>query len=74
MKKSQPLKDHSNQLSEGLIRASVVFDEDAHKTLKMLGFMEGRSVSDIVREAVEQWLARNPKTATAQRERKRFEK
>jgi predicted transcriptional regulator len=62
MKKSSkaPIK---NDLSENMMRASIVLEKDMHETLRILSFVMDRSVSDMAREALTDWLARNEDVA-----------
>jgi len=62
MKKSSkaPIK---NDLSENMMRASIVLEKEMHETLRILSFVMDRSVSDMAREALADWLARNEDVA-----------
>lgn len=55
---------------EGAKRATVYFDADVHQALRMKAAAAGRSISDVVNEAVKAALAEDAEDLAAFHERK----
>jgi predicted DNA-binding protein len=53
----------TNNLSSSLVRTSIIIEKDMHETLRILSFVMDRPVSEMVRDALTDWLARNEDVA-----------
>lgn len=45
--------------NEDVIHTSLVIDRELHKRVKAIGVQQGRDIKEIIREALEEWLAKN---------------